>query len=97
MSEIDDKDDHKALSNQGNHPLLNEPTPEVTSTPNLPERPPQMPFLPTTENIPRLKDYLLKVFLTTAFNNDKSKPFPKMTGVPKAHRRNRPQAATWNS
>ena len=66
---------------------LNEPTPEVTttSTPNLPERPPQMPFLPTTENIPRLKDYLLKVFLTTAFNNDKSKPFPKMTGVPKAH------------
>ena len=56
-----------------------------TSIPDPSKDLPKLPFAPTPENIPLLKDYLLKTFSKTAFNNDKSRVFPKMTGVPKAH------------
>lgn len=48
------------------------------------KRPDKIPFDPTPENIALLKDYLLRVFSETVFNNDKSRYFPKMLGVPKA-------------
>ena len=52
---------------------------------NSPTAPLKMPYPPTAENVPLLKDYLLKTFADTAFNNDKSQFFPKMLGVPPAH------------
>ena len=50
----------------------------------IPSRPANIPYPPIPENIPLLKNYLLKAFSKSAFNNDKSGYFPKMLGVPKA-------------
>ena len=52
---------------------------------NIPVKPTTIPYAPIPENIPLLKQYLIDSFAHTTFNNDKSRPFPKMTGVPKAH------------
>ena len=51
---------------------------------NLPERPKEMPYPPTKENIPRLEKCLLDLFAKTGFNPHKHDFFPKMTEVPKA-------------
>ena len=58
-----------------------------SATSKLPRKPPPMkpdklPFAPTAENIPKLKQYLVDKFEASAFNA--SAPFPKMPG-PAAH------------
>ena len=65
-------------------PIGKQPTESPPVTDSLPHRPQNIPFEPTPENIPRLKEYWLKVFSKTAFNNDKNSHFPKMLGVPQA-------------
>jgi hypothetical protein len=45
-----------------------------------PAKPTRLPFPPTEENIPRLKQYILDKFETSAFNS--SAPFPCMPGPP---------------
>ena len=69
--------------------------PRSIPSPILPARPSTIPYTPTHQNIPLLKDYLLKVFSDTAFNTDKSKVFPKMIGVPKARIHLKPDAAPY--
>ena len=71
----------------------NDPT-DLSKT-SIPQRPTQIPYPPTTENVPKIKDYLLKTFSDTAFNSDKSRFFPKMLGVPKAHIHLKPKAVPY--
>ena len=73
-------------------PLLKETAVSHMHPHILPKMPPKIPYLPTPENIPLLKAYLLKTFEKTAFNDDKTSFFPKMTGVPKAHIHLKPDA-----
>ena len=47
---------------------------------NLPSRPATLPFEPTEENVPKLKQYLLDQFSQTTFNRDG--PFPSMDTKP---------------
>ena len=44
----------------------------------LPTRPQKLPFLPTEQNIPRLKEWLLQHFTNTSFR--KNREFPPMSG-----------------
>ena len=78
-----------------NTALKNAATVDAIITP-LSERntckPLQLPYPATDENIPLLKKFLLKTFASTAFNCDKSIPFPKMIGVPKAQIHLKPKA-----
>ena len=55
----------------------------------LPQRPTMLPFPPTEENIPKLKQYLLDQFSETTFNQ--SIPFPEMN-APAAHIHLKPNA-----
>ena len=64
-------------ANQPILPKLNQPSPDSDMNMTFPVQPPKIPFPPTPENIPRLKDYLLKTFAKTAFNNDKTGIFPQ--------------------
>ena len=51
----------------------------------LPERPQNLPYPPTVENVPNLKQWLVEAFKDTAFNkNGKDGKFPNITG-PHAH------------
>ena len=53
---------------------------------NLPVRPQQIPYPPTIENVPKLKEWLLKAFETTAFNKiNKDGKFPFLLAGPPAH------------
>ena len=65
---------------------------QTSTSSSMPKRPSKLPFSPTPQNVSNLKEYLLKVFAKTAFNNDKSGYFPKMLGVPKAHIHLKPNA-----
>ena len=47
-----------------------------------PERPKEIPFPPTTENIPKLKTWLLEAFASSAFNQCSHQTLPEMTGEP---------------
>ena len=60
------------------------PSPGPLASMPLPKRPSKIPFDPVPQNVPKLKEYLVKAFGKTAFSSDKTKVFPKMTG-PKAH------------
>ena len=53
---------------------------EIQSKKYIPVKPAVIPFLPTEENIQKLKEYLIKHFETTTFNREGV--FPKMTGPP---------------
>ena len=64
----------------------------TTPCPTSPTKPANIPFAPTDENIPLLKKYLLETFAETAFNDDKTRAFPKMLGVPTAHIHLKPDA-----
>ena len=59
---------------------------------HLPQRPKEIPYPPTTENIPRLEKWLIEAFSKSGFNEDKTVVFPKMTGVPKAEIHVKPNA-----
>ena len=48
----------------------------------LPTRPKKLPFPPTEQNIPRLKEWLLQHFASTSFRTNRE--FPPMSG-PDAH------------
>ena len=48
-----------------------------------PQQPKTLPYPPTAENIPKLEQYIIDKFSSSAFN--KSPPFPKMQNVPPAH------------
>ena len=61
------------------------PSPSHMHSSSIPQRPKQLPYAPTQANIPLLKEFLLKVFSETAFNNNKECYFPAMKNVPKAH------------
>ena len=76
-------------------PPQQQATAPESSIPELPKKPLKIPFAPTKANIPLLKDYLLKVFAKSAFNNDKSVYFPKMLGVPKAKIHTKPDAVPY--
>ena len=52
--------------------------PLVRATP--PEKPGKIPFEPVEENVPKLKQFLLKKFASSAFNV--TKPFPKLSTPP---------------
>ena len=54
----------------------------LSSKRSIPKRPAVIPFIPTKENIPKLVNYLLEMFASTAFNGEK--PFPKLS-TPPAH------------
>ena len=54
-----------------------------------PNRPNALPFEPTEENIPMLKQYIIEQFSKSAF--DRTAPFPIITGPP-AHIHLRPDA-----
>ena len=47
-----------------------------------PERPGEIPFAATPENIPRLKEWLLQAFSSSAFNTCTHQPLQMMTGSP---------------
>ena len=47
-----------------------------------PERPEELPFAATAENIPKLKDWLLHAFSASAFNTCTHQPLQTMTGTP---------------
>ena len=70
------------------HPLPPPPQPEPRV---IPTKPSQLPYPLTEANFPKLKQYLLDKFAMTAFNNDRSKTFPTMTG-PTAHIHLKPDA-----
>ncbi len=55
---------------------------EVLCRHKPPPRPDSLPFLPTEENIPKLKEYIINEFGSSAFNT--TGEFPVLTG-PKAH------------
>ena len=60
-------------------------TPSPTSSkplPPLPARPKTLPFSPTPQNIPLLKQQLIKQFKNTAFCKTARGHFPQMTGPP---------------
>ena len=57
-----------------NHPSVNSIEPE------LPHRPETMPFAPTDENVPKLKEYRVKKFKSTVF--ERSSPFRQMNCKP---------------
>ena len=61
------------------------PTTPVACAPSIPQIPERIPYDPTPENIPLLKQFLLNAFSETAFNSDKDRYFPIMKGVPPAH------------
>ena len=54
------------------------PCPKRTSTP---DRPTQVPFAPTRENLPKLEQYLLDIFATSAFNMCTREPLQGMAGA----------------
>ena len=54
----------------------------IDSSRTVPSRPSVIPFTPSEENIPKLKEYLLDKFARSSFNRDK--PFPKLS-TPPAH------------
>lgn len=47
-----------------------------------PERPEVIPFAPTDENVPKLKEWLLDAFASSAFNQCPHQELPTMTGEP---------------
>ena len=47
-----------------------------------PDRPEQIPFKPTDENVPKLKKWLLDAFASSAFNQCPHQELPQMTGEP---------------
>ena len=47
-----------------------------------PNRPEKIPFDPTPENVPRLKEWMLKTFAASAFNTCTHQPLQAMTGAP---------------
>ena len=47
-----------------------------------PDRPDELPFAPTPENIPRFKEWLLQAFSASAFNTCAHQPLQMMTGTP---------------
>ena len=47
-----------------------------------PERPDEIPFAPTDENIPKLEKWLLDKFASSGFNTCTRQPLPAMTGTP---------------
>ena len=49
---------------------------------NAPEKPTQIPYLPTEANKKKLKDWLISRFKSSAFNTCKHQPLNKMTGAP---------------
>ena len=55
--------------------------PCIPRTPT-PPRPTEIPFEPIESNIPKLKDWLLKTFESSAFNQCAHQPLPQMTGEP---------------
>ena len=46
-----------------------------------PQRPSKIPYPPTTENIPKLKDYIIEAFATSTFLNT-DEPFPSLNAPP---------------
>ena len=46
-----------------------------------PPRPTRIPYPPTTENVPKLKEYILKAFSTSTFLNS-DEPFPALNAPP---------------
>ena len=47
-----------------------------------PERPESLPFSPTPENVPRLKEWLVQAFSSSAFNTCSHQQLQTMTGAP---------------
>ena len=47
-----------------------------------PQRPTQLPFQPTEENVPKLKQFLLDYYKTSTFNTCAHQPLPMMSGPP---------------
>ena len=45
-------------------------------------RPGKLPFAPVPENIPKMKEWLLKTFAASAFNKCPHQPLPLMSGDP---------------
>ena len=66
---------HNAATKQANHCTC----PARTSTPS---RPTVIPFEPTPENVPKLKQWLLDSFASSSFNQCAHQPLPTMTGEP---------------
>ena len=54
------------------------PAPPTTLRPAPPARPAKLPYPPTTENIPKLEQYIKNIFSVTVFNN--LPPFPALSG-----------------
>ena len=63
-------------------PTVKPPPSQETDSVNVPKRPKNIPYPPIHDNIPKLKQNLLKQFNNTAFNPGDS--FPEMN-VPAAH------------
>ena len=83
-----------ALLTPAELPVLPPPMASLVITEDRPRLPPppkptQLPFPPTHENIPLLKNFILDSFISSAFN--RSKPFPKLS-TPPAHIHLRPNA-----
>ncbi len=47
-----------------------------------PDMPNELPFPPTRENVPKLKEWLINAFASSAFNKCAHQPLPEMTGSP---------------
>ena len=47
-----------------------------------PDRPTEMPFEPIESNLPKLKEWLLTAFASSAFNQCAHQPLAQMTGEP---------------
>ena len=49
---------------------------------DTPERPASLPYPPTPENVPRMKEWLVKAFSSSAFNTCSHQQLQTMTGAP---------------
>ena len=67
------------------------PTPQCAAAPTScqcpqrelpPPRPDRLPFEPTAENIPRMKEWLLQRYASSTFNQCTHTTLPEMTGPP---------------
>ena len=84
------------IPNSFPHPAVNSISSEVAACHDIqtqctppPPKPKQLPFPATEANVPKLKQYILEKFETSAFN--KSSPFPAMN-TPPAHIHLKPEA-----
>ena len=90
LKELGAIDEHFPATSQSNvsraqaGPALQQEEDDCSCTPRTatPDRPDTLPFAPTPENIPRLKEWLLQEFAASAFNTCAHQTLQTMTGAP---------------